>query len=253
MIRTAFVFIAASWILADPAYALDNKRYCNPDAGNVVLYLDVTTPYDETDKRSLVEGVSHIFEDLRGGERLSIRTIEDTFAKSTRLLEGCFPACPGGVLGDLFSDCTEGAVINDTKALRRHIVEALAPRLAQQTELPQSEIIRTIALSSLEEYREGRANTIYVFSDMIENSSFLPGAEFFAIDNHKLVGRLADEKLVPNLMQAKVGVFGIGRGGDGDRTTLSQERLVKVQDFWAMYFMAAGAEARLSQNLNFAD
>ena len=88
---------------------------------------------------------------------------------------------------------------------------------------------------------------------MIENSSYLSGAEFFAADTHKLVARLADEKLVPNLMPGNVSVFGIGRGGGTDRAALPQGRLMKLQEFWALYFMAAGAEARLSQNLTGVD
>lgn len=253
MTAKAFVIVAVAWLAIGTAQALDNKRYCDTDGANVVLYLDVTTPYDDTDKRALVDGIGRIFEGLQGGARLSIRTIEDTFPKSMRLLEACVPFCPGGVLDDLFSDCTEGAVINDTKALRRQIVEALAPRLTGSTELAHSEIIRTIALSASEEFREGRTNAIYVFSDMIENSAYLAGADFFAADARKLVAKLADEKLIPNLMQASVGVFGIGRGGGADRAALSQERLMKLQEFWEMYFIAAGAEARLSQNLNAVD
>jgi hypothetical protein len=244
---------AALLWLSGSAQALDNKRYCDSDGGNVVLYLDVTTPYDDTDKRALVEGIAGIFEGLRGGERLSIRTIEDSFPKSVRLLEACVPSCPGGVLDDLFSDCTEGVVINDTKALRRQIVDALAPRLSGPSELLQSEIIRTLALSSAEEFREGRANAIYVFSDMIENSAYLSGADFFATENAALVARLADEKLVPNLLHADIGVFGVGRGGGEKRGALTQERLRKLLDFWEMFFLAAGAEVRLSQNLSAAD
>jgi hypothetical protein len=245
VLLSAFAFAILS---CSSASAVDARRYCNAEAANVIFYLDVTTPYDDIDKRALVEGIGRIFEGLGGGERLSIRTIEDSFPRSARVLEACVPFCDGGVLGDLFSDCTEGMVIADTKTLRRQIVESLAARLSGTTELPNSEIIRTLALSAGEEFREGQRNVVYIFSDMIENSSYLTGADFFATENQALVTDLADDKLIPNLFGAEVTIFGIGRGGGAERTALPQDRLEKLQDFWRLFFVAAGAEARLSQN-----
>jgi hypothetical protein len=253
--RTASLLAAGvlSAFCSTPALALDNDSYCDVDGANVVLYLDVTTPYDDIDKRALVDGIGHIFEGLEGGDRFSIRTIEDAFPKSARLIDACVPFCAGGMLGDFFSQCTEGAVINDTKVLRRQIVESLAGRLSSSTELLQSELIRTLALSAPEEFREGKSNEIYVFSDMIENSPYLSGADFFASDNQELVLRLADDKLIPNLLDAKVGVFGMGRGGGEGRAALPQDRLTKLEEFWRLFFIAAGAEATLRQNFSFSD
>jgi hypothetical protein len=79
---------------------------------------------------------------------------------------------------------------------------------------------------------------------MIENSAYLSGADFFASDNQELVLRLADDKLIPNLLDAKVGVFGMGRGGGEGRAALPQDRLTKLEEFWRLFFIAAGAERR---------
>jgi hypothetical protein len=245
---TAFLALCGSG-----AGAAESRDYCSDDGQNVVLYLDVTTPFDDIDRRALVEGIGHIFEGLRGGDRLSIRTIEDSFPKSTRVLDACLPFCPEGAFGDLFSMCTEGVVIKDTKRLRQRIVDSLAERLSNPTELPASEIVRTLALSAAEEFREDRANTVFVFSDMIENSDYLPGAEFFATGNPELVTRLAEDRLIPNLLGAKVGIFGIGRGGGAGRVALTQDKLAKLEDFWKLFFTAAGAEATLRQSFSFSD
>ncbi|MBZ0228484.1 MAG: hypothetical protein K8F58_08545 [Bauldia sp.] len=245
-----FTVIAALAGMAGlPATAAED-RYCRDDAANVVLYLDVTTPYDEIDKRALVEGIGRIFAGFKGGERLSIRTIEDAFPKSVRLIDSCVPHCAsGGIFGDLFSDCTEGAAINDSKILRRRIVEVLASRLNRTTELPLSEIIRTLALSAPEEYRKNRQNVVFVFSDMIENSSYMPGREFLTADVGALIEKLSSSGLIPDLWQAEVHIFGLGRGGAGNRNALPQDRLQKLTAFWTKYFAACGATAAMHQNL----
>ena len=91
-------------------------RFCSNEAPNVVALLDITTPYDEADKASLIEGISKIFEALEDGSRLSIRTIEDESTASDRLVDLCIPYCESkGFLDDLLSSCTQGVVINERK------------------------------------------------------------------------------------------------------------------------------------------
>ena len=142
-------------LLVGPAIA-DAAKYCAPDAANVVVYVDKTTPYDATDKTDLVDGVSRLFENLKGGERFTIRTIADSFTSGTSLLDQCVPFCPDqGMLGDLFGSCTEGVMLNDRKHLRQEVVRQLQSLLANFTELPNSEIVRTIGLSAPGELRAG--------------------------------------------------------------------------------------------------
>jgi hypothetical protein len=118
----------AAWLslLGNPIRAAEEQRFCSDTAPNVVAFLDLTTPYDEADKASLIEGVSRIFEGLEGGARLSIRTIEDRSTSSRRLIELCIPYCPDeGFFGGLLSTCTEGVVINERKHRRLQVSEAL--------------------------------------------------------------------------------------------------------------------------------
>jgi hypothetical protein len=241
----------AMLLSADVAVAGQTSKYCSDKADNVVVYIDRTTPYDDIDKKDLIDGVSRLFETLKGGDRFSIRTIADNFAASTNLLDECLPVChAGGLFGDLFSGCTEGVVINDTKHLRQAVVQQLKDILTNFVELPNSEIIRTLGLSAPSELRPGRPNRFYIFTDLIENSQYLPGKEFLTTKNSVLLKRIAKDGLVPDLHGAAVGVFGVGRSGNaGDRRPLDQALLEKLLDFWQHYFGAAGATVTIQQAL----
>lgn len=229
-------------------------KYCKTDADNVVVYVDRTTPYDERDKKALVDGVALVFEGLSGGERFAIRTIAESYTTSERLLEACAPICPeAGLLGDLFSDCTEGMMINDRKKLKSRIVQALQHLLANFVELPNSEILRTLAMSTDEELRQGRRNRIYMFTDLIENSTYLPGRDFFATDARALIDRLNRDQLIPNWSGSQVSIFGVGRSGKPGRPPLDQAVFEQLTDFWNSYFAATGARVSIRQSLSAAD
>ncbi len=247
-LATALVFWIAS---ACTAAALDNSSFCSKSAPNVVLYLDVTTPYDDVDKQTLVDGATRIFESLKGGERVSIRTIADEFSSSRRLLDLCVPYCEShGMLHDIFlSDCTEGVVINEKKKLKASIARELLDAMSTAGNLPYSEIVRTLSLSANEEFRSGRENDFYVFSDLIENSQYLPGKKFLWEPTDKLLAVVRQDGLIPKLSGATVKVFGVGRGGNPEhRDALPQDVLERVQGFWRTYFTEAGASLTLQQN-----
>ena len=237
------------------AQTSEETRFCSDSAPNVVLYLDVTTPYDEADKEALIDGISKIFERIEGGSRLSMRTIADAFSRGRRLIETCAPYCPeNGFFSDLLSDCTEGVVINERKRQRRLVSEKLLEQMGARSELPHSEIVRTIAISAKEEYIEDRDNRFYIFSDMIENSEFLPGVEFFRRENAEILSGLEKDGLIPYLAGAEIRIFGIGRGGNSaTREALSQDRLNKINSFWQLFFAATGAKVTMQQNLGIGD
>jgi hypothetical protein len=252
------VFAAAIVVgaVSDPSHAQtdENTRFCSDAAPNVVALLDVTTPYDEADKTSLIEGISRIFEGLEDGARLSIRTIEDKSTSSQRLIQLCIPYCPDeGFFGGLLSKCTEGVVINERKHRRLQVSQALIQATRDRAELPHSAIIRTIAIVAAEEFAQGRENRFYLFSDMIENSDYLSGKDFSRTPNDTLIDQLEKDRLIPNLSGAAVKVFGVGRGGSAERSPLSQERLTKLHDFWTRFFAAGGASVTLTQNFGLSD
>jgi hypothetical protein len=225
-------------------------NYCADTADNIVVYVDKTTPYDDTDKTALVDGVSRLFESLGGGERFTMRTIAQSSTASVSLMDACVPYCPpAGLFGDLFSDCTEGMMLNDRKHVRDLVVGQLRALLADFVELPNSEIIRTIALSASSEQRIGQPLRLYLFTDLIENSVYLPGKQFFSDSNDKLLVRIEADGLVPDFAGATVRVFGVGRGGTAERRPLDQALLTKLMDFWQRYFAAAGATVTIQQSL----
>jgi hypothetical protein len=227
-------------------------RYCSPRADNVVIYVDRTTNYDAKDKRDLVDGVSAIFGALKGGERLSIRTIADNFTTSESLIDACMPVCASkGFFGDLFSsDCTEGVAINDRNHLRGRVVATLEKLLDSYSDLPYSAIVQTLALTANAEIKPDQPNRLFLFTDLLENSQYLPGRDFLNQPNAQLLSRIEGDHLVPDLHGGVVKVFGVGRSGLPGRPPLDQHLLSKVMDFWTQYFAAAHATVSIQQALS---
>ena len=52
-----FVLALILSLLATGIARAEARSYCAPDAANLVVYVDKTTPYDETDKRALIDGI----------------------------------------------------------------------------------------------------------------------------------------------------------------------------------------------------
>ncbi len=247
MTRAIAAVVLACLAGATAATAAETDKYCDPAAANIVFFLDVTTHYDEIDRAALVDGFAKVFESLKGGERVTLRTISDEFGHSSRLFSACSPFCPAD--GGIFSDCTEGVLIQDRRTFKHDLATVMKRAIDNTQNLDHSEIVRTLARAAAEEFREGSKNRLYIFSDMIENSVYLPGNRFLADPNKKLILRLADERLVPNLAGAVVRVFGFGRTGVEGRVSLPQGKLEKMSEFWTLFFTASGASATLQQNL----
>ena len=245
-----FMAIFAATVPAVAAGA--TAKYCSASADNVVVYVDRTTNYDAKDKQDLLDGVSKIFASLNGGERFSVRTIADSFTASQSLIDECVPVCVSkGFLGDLFSsDCTEGVAINDKNHLRDRVVQQLETLLNSYSDLPYSEIVRTIALTATSEIKSGQPNRLFLFTDLLENSQYLPGKDFLAKRNTELLKQIATDHLVPDLGGAEVRVFGVGRSGLPGRPPLSQHLLSKITDFWTQYFAASHSTISIQQSLS---
>lgn len=244
------------WLLAaSAAPADDNDKYCRPDRDNIVIYVDRTTPYDEIDKKSLIDGISRVFESLKGGEHFVVRTINDASARSEELIRSCIPICESkGFIEDLLNPtCTEGVMLNDRKRLRGEVVGQLQSLLANFVELPFSDIVGTIAGTAPSEMQSSGANRFYLFTDLIENSPNIPGKDFFSVKNPKLIAKVTEQKLLPSLAGAEVRVFGVGRSGKPGRPPLDPQLLKKLTEFWLAYFDAAGARLTIQQSLGAID
>ena len=123
-------------------------------------------------------------------------------------------------------------------------------RLDQFKELEHSEIVSTITQSAKEVLSPEQGAEVYIFSDLIENSQYIPGGEFREQPNAELIARIEADNFLPNLQGAAVKIFGVGRGGGEERAPLSVPRLNKLLDFWTTFFERSGATpVSISQNL----
>src|SRR6266403_2731387 len=106
------------------AQTSDNRSYCKSD-GRVALFLvDITTPYDQTDKDLIVKATDKILASLAGGEKVIIRTITDSHTRSEQLVERCIPFCAAEGIGRIFL-CNDGAIRTDRENVYEDIVGSL--------------------------------------------------------------------------------------------------------------------------------
>jgi hypothetical protein len=249
-----FVFVALALLALPtpaPAQAIDWNGYCSPSAKRVLLLVDITTPYDTQDKQILVDGLQSIVGKLGDGDRIVIRTIADSYTHTEKLIDRCMPYCPPMSFWDeLFSNCTGGLILNHKRTLIAEIRASVRGKLDQFKELEHSEIVGTIAQSAKEVLSPEQGAEVYIFSDLIENSEYIPGGAFREEPNAALIARIEADNFLPNLEGAAVKIFGVGRGGGEERAPLSVPRLNKLLDFWNTLFERSGAApVTISQNL----
>ncbi len=220
-----------------------NKDYCSSTGANLILAVDITTPYDAKDKELLVRAVGEIFETLHGGDRIVVRTIGAASTSSERLIDKCVPRCRANSTWDKMFNCNEGIILNDTKQVKHLLLQSLSARLAQFEEQPRSDIIRTIVSISREEGQRDHAQILYVFSDLIENSDYISGRSFFTTDTKKLLQYLKRYDLIAPLDGIDVRVFGFGRDGTPARAPLTVPARKKALDFWTAFFRESKAKS----------
>lgn len=226
----------------------DNKNYCRTGS-TVIFLLDITTPYDQTDKDAIVRATDSIFLSLKGGEKLMVRTIGDSHTHSERLIERCMPYCAAsGTFGRLF-ECSDGVIRTDSEHVRAEVISALKLRLNDFEELKHSDIVRTIYSVVNENASEGGNLKLYIYSDLIENSDYFSPRFLFSYPLPRLIYGLHYYKLIANLRGAEVYVSGVGRSDSKDRRPLSVKDLNKLTEFWRAYFKECGA-ARISISQN---
>ncbi len=205
----------------------------------MLVLIDITSALDQRARDLLNDGVQTVLAQLQPGERLRIATITDQVTTSTKLVEQCVPWCPSGLIDILLGSCTEGLLRVENRRLQSEVEVALRANLTATSDLPYSEILRTISANA-QLRNPHRHLELYVFSDLIENSEFIPGKEFWSTPARKLLARLSDTRLVPRLSDTTVHAFGMGRGGSGERKALPPARMAILTGFWTAYFEAAG-------------
>lgn len=229
--------------------AASANDYCSSSGAVVVFAVDVTTPYDQTDKDAIVSVTDKILNSLRGGDKIIIRTIADSHTHSERLIQKCVPYCPAqGVIGRLF-DYADGAIRTDAERMRIEVIAALRARLSNFVELKYSDIVRTIFSISSDEPIVGRPFRLYIYSDLIENSDYFSPTYLFSYSTKRLLDGLKQYKLIAPMNDAEVWVAGVGRWDSRDRRPLKVSELEKLKEFWDSYFRESGAKKiSISQN-----
>jgi hypothetical protein len=236
------VLLLVFWTTAALGQANENRRYCKTDGRIVVFLVDITTPYDQTDKNAIVRTTDQILGSLTGGDKIVIRTISDSHTHSEQLVERCLPYCAAEGPFDRLFKCSDGLIRTDKETVHADIIKSLRERLAKFEETRYSDIVRTIFLAAKENALEGRQFSLYIYSDLIENSDFLPGRQLFSSPAQRLISGLQKSKLIAPLKNADVHVAGVGRAGTKDRRPLTVPELQKVTDFWKAYFEESGAK-----------
>ena len=116
--------------------------------------------------------------------------------------------------------------------------------------MPHSDIIRTIFSVAKEDATPEHPITLYVYSDLIENSDYLPTKLLFSHSTRRLMyGLTSHFHLIAALKDAEVFVSGVGRAGTLDRRPLKVAELQKLTEFWQAYFKECGAKSiNIAQN-----
>ena len=68
------------------AQARENREYCRSNGRVVLLMVDVTTPYDQTDKDIIIRMTDQILSTINKGDKLVIRTISDSYIRVANIL-----------------------------------------------------------------------------------------------------------------------------------------------------------------------
>lgn len=238
----------ATVFCANSAFAQrEPTRYCRPDRPAVVLALDITTKYESADEQLLLDAVRKLYAKLEGGERIVIRTLTESFSTSERLFEGCVPACFEKSRWRRALYCSTGGIETDDREMKADIERTLHQRLLNFRSLPTSDIVRTLAHIAEDHLGRSGNSTLYVFSDLIENSELVSGKRLLTSSTSELMKSLRSKKMYARLQGVDVKVFGIGRasrdGRKDERRPLTADEEARLRQFWHAYFVASKARS----------
>ncbi len=230
--------------------------YCSYGDHTRLILVDRTTSYDDVDKKVFVTGLSKIVDGFEIGDRVIIHAITADFVQGEREFDGCVPGCPKkGLLDWLFSDCRDLVARADLTNFVRDLAIEARGLLDNPREFPRSDIARSIArvtssISNPADLSNAHLEDVYIFSDLIENSTELPWPAIVDSSPQILVERLRGFGVRPELAGAKVRVFGFGRFHDQERTPLRPVTEAKVRDFWKLFLTDGGAsQVNIEQRL----
>lgn len=217
--------------------------YCGYGRGTSVLLVDRTTAFDATDKAVFLQALDGMISGLGAGDRLVLYTMTGAYTESQKLFDRCKPACPDeGFLGELFASCRPVVARSDALGFTRELAQTLAGLLQKPEETRFSDLFRTVA-DAVRPYAAGpqKLQSVFVFSDLIENSALLPERELKRLPPATILQRLQTDGVIATLGGAAVRVFGFGRDDSPARPPLPQAERQRIEQAWRLWFTASGA------------
>jgi hypothetical protein len=218
-------------------------KYCEIGDQSSLFLIDRTTQYDDTDQRVIIESIGAVIDGLGAGDRIVLATIGSHYSQSERLANECKPGCPAnqGPLDSMVGGCSAMIAQADLREFKSTLVKSVGPLTTTTEEAKKSDITGTIAQWTKAPPGGKPFTSVYVFSDMLENSQGLPWASFRAMTPEKAL-ELADRfKVLPEVKDAEVRIVGFGRLHDPGRPPLPAELDARLRTFWTAYFQAGGA------------
>lgn len=237
----ALALCAIAW--TPPARAEAESGYCRYSERAALFLVDRTTPYDDVDRRTVVDSIGAVVESLGVGDRIVIATIGDHYSLSQRVIDECKPGCPhtSNPLSDMIAGCRSMVAMRDERDFMGRVISRVRPLVTTPDQAAHSDITGTIAQWT-QHPPAGRAfGEIYVFSDMLENSQALPWAAFRDAPPEQSLAIARQYFLMPAAHGARVRIVGFGRLHDRARDPLPADLDLRVRSFWRAYFAAGGA------------
>ena len=220
--------------------------YCAYGRAATLLLVDRTTRFDATDKSVFLDALNGIVERLGAGDRLVMVTMTGAYTESRKVFDRCKPACPDeGFLGGLLATCRPVLARADYRGFTAELARDLADLLRTPEETPYSDLFRTVAETTRAVGSGGGPPlaALVMFSDLIENSQFLPQRDFLREPPAETLRRLEAADIRASLRGATVRVFGVGRDDTPARAPLPPATRNRLAQSWEGFFRAGGATA----------
>ncbi len=241
------VLLAAfALLLSHTARAADD--FCQYGHANALLLIDRTTAFDDTDRSVFLGAVEGLLGGLGPGDRLVAYTMTGAYTESRQVFDRCKPACPDdGFLGSLLATCRPVLARAEYRGFVAELAATLAKLLREPEATKQSDLFRTVAdvtaTTATAGGNERPLRQMFVFSDLIENSGFLPERSVRRLPPADILRRLAEAGVRPKLAGASVRVFGFGRDDAPGRPPLPNDQRQRLQEAWDRWLRLGGATA----------
>jgi hypothetical protein len=247
MTAICLVLIAALSTSGPAAFAQHKTDYCKNSKSSTLFLVDRTTPYDEVDRKVIIDSIGAAVDGLDIGDRIVVATIGSHYSKSERLVNACKPGCPksNNPLDSMLGGCSTMRAMADEREFLGRLRSTLRPLTQGSVEAENSDITGTIAQWTQRPPGGMSFGHVYLFSDMLENSQALPWHEFKAMKPEAAIEVARKYGLLPSTPKAEVRIVGFGRLHDPGRPPLPADLDARLRAFWISYF-GAGSAANVS-------